>query len=239
MEYLSFYCTNSNNLPISAGCEVVALAQLFSFYEYPANMLIDYNPNNAHTLSINWDLFKSHPRHINCNCGTSTLLDLAYMFRQIGEELDIEYYNNRNSANFYDIISYFSKLNYTHSGMIDYNTSIISNSLSNNKLVIIQGVEDGETTGHAWLIDGYRSIEITSKEYRRQQGQLDWTLYKTTTSYESYQHFNWGYDGDSNGYYATNVFDMDRCSYLDEGVDEHNELYEFENSIKIIANISH
>lgn len=235
----NFYCTNSNNLPISAGCEVIALAQLFSFYEYPANMLIDYNPNNAHTLSINWDSFKSHPRHTNCNCGSSTLLDLAYMFRQIGEELDIEYYNNNSSANFYDIMSYFSRLNYSHSGMIDYNTSTISNSLSNNKLVIIQGMENGETTGHAWLIDGYRSIEITSKEYRRQQGQLDWTLYKTTTSYESYQHFNWGYDGDSNGYYATNVFDMNRCSYLDEGVDEHNDLYEFENSIKIIANISH
>ncbi len=235
----NFHCQNSSNLPISAGCEVVALAQLFSFYEYPTNMLIDYNPNNVHSLPINWDLFKSHPRHINCNCGTSTLLDLAYMFRQIGEELNIEYQNNSSSANFYDIMSYFSKLNYSHSGMIDYNTTTISNSLSNNNLVIIQGVEDGETMGHAWLIDGYKSIKTTIEEYRRTMGQIKWTLYKTTTSYESYQHFNWGYDGDSNGYYATNVFDMDRCSYLDEGVDEHNELYEFKNNIKIIANINH
>lgn len=234
------YCYSSSNQLSPTGCVATALAQIFSYTEYPTNMAINYNSSNIHTLNINWNTFKGHfCSNDDCNCTSTTHTQLAEMFRQIGKEVDMTYTPTGSGAYDSYAASYLSRLGFSHTGLINYNANTAINSLGSGEIIYIAGTDlnDGR---HAWVLDGYKEIVSTTKFYTRPAGQLEWTLIRTTTSTGEYFHFNWGWDGDSNGYFSNDavVFNTANPSDLDDNVSNYAD-YDFSSSVKIIANISH
>lgn len=231
------FCYSINNEPSPTGCVATALAQIFSYTEYPTSMTINYNSNNIHTLSINWNTLKGHfSSYGNCSCNPTTHTQLAEMFRQIGEEVDMTY-NPGNSVSYIEFAEdYLTRLGYSHSGIISYNINTATNSLRYGKIIYISG---GVTTGgrHAWVFDGHKRIETRTSKYKREYGQLEWTLVSTSATESLYNHFNWGYDGDNNGYFSSGVFDQNNPSDLDDGVNDDYS-YNCSVNVKMIANIS-
>ena len=80
------------------------------------------------------------------------------------------------------------------------------------------------------------NIKVTSNEYERPFGQLLWTLVESITTYTYYNHFNWGWNGNNNGYFLSNVFDVTQYKILDEG-SVSTETYNLEHDVQILTNI--
>ena len=66
---------------------------------------------------------------------------------------------------------------------------------------------------------------------------MEWTLVSTSATESLYNHFNWGYNGDNNGYFSSGVFDQNNPSDLDDGVNDDYS-YNCSVNVKMIANIS-
>ena len=233
------YCYTLENSYAPTGCVATVLAQIFSYVEYPTSMTINYNSNNIHTLNINWNTLKGHfSSYGNCSCNPTTHTQLAEMFRQIGKEVDMKYYSNKSEAYAADAADYLTRLGFSHTGVINYNSNTAINSLANENIVYISG-KASQYGRHAWVFDGYKKIVSTTKFYTRPTGQLEWTLIRTTTATNEYYHHNWGWDGDNNGYFSNNVYQFNTAnpSSLDNGVSNLKN-YDFNTNVEIIANIS-
>lgn len=235
----NFYCKKNDNSLTNTGCVPTALAQIFSYTGYPTSMSINYDNSNIHTLNINWNTFKAHVgAYDSCNCTSDIHYQLSEMFRQIGKEVNVNY-EETSGTNNSQVVNYLNRLGYSHSGLINYSHNTIINSLSNSKLIYISGDIEGTNNGHGWVIDGYKRIETTTSKYKREYGQLEWTLVSSSSVTHSYHHFNWGKDGDGNGYFNIGVFCPNDPYELDEGVSESYSSSDYSSNIKIIANISH
>lgn len=223
----------------STGCASTALAQIFSYTEYPTSMTINYDNSNIHTLNINWNTFKAHiGAYDSCNCTSDIHYQLSEMFRQIGKEVNANYDEGGNTTNS-QILNYLNRLGYSHSGLINYSHNTITNSISNNRIVYITGNLESTNTGHGWVLDGYKRIKKTTNKYKREYGQFEWTLISSSSYEYSYDHFNWGWDGNGNGYFSINVFCPSEVEDLDEGVINSYSTSDYSSNVKIIANINH
>ncbi|WP_373816040.1 C10 family peptidase, partial [Porphyromonas loveana] len=104
----------------------------------------------------------------------------------------------------------FQRLGYTNVPRIeDFSKSKVEESLSNNSPVYIGGYRKNfdllfisiPYKGHAWVIDGTLERESQTRYYNY-NGELVTTL----TNRQSYFHCNWGWAGDSNGFFYKDVF---------------------------------
>lgn len=232
--YNQFCITNTNDT-IKAGCLTTALAQIISYYEYPTALTINYDGASS-VLPLNWDIIKEHYSSDQCNC--SEHLTIGKMFRQLGYELWIDYKNGYSGNSGAYIDDALSILGYTYGNRQSYNKDVVEASLSEGKVIYITGYLSSTGEGHAWIIDGFKKVETTIIEYSRNSvtGVLTEQWRETSQSY--YNHFNWGWNGDSNGYYLCNVFDVRRYSELDSDVSS-TATYNFTYNITMFPYIDH
>lgn len=229
----NIFCFEMNGEQALAGCVATAIAQILSYYKHPTSIQITYD-SPIYTQSLNWTEICRHRETSTCLSCSSHSTQIGKLFRQIGEEVNMNYGVSVSLA-FTDSACFaFDVLGYNHGTYQSYNTSIAINSLSQNQIVLMRGKEGN--SGHAWVLDGYQYVRIDKTEYTRPVGEELWTKGETRTSYASYNHLNWGWNGDSNGYYLTNVFDTQAASDLDFGVsNDYN--YNFNIGLKMIPNI--
>ena len=101
------------------------------------------------------------------------------------------------------------------SDLINYNNSDFASYLNFNYLIFMTGSIYSQGSGHAWVIDGGKKSIITIRYWTRTYGSSIWELHSEFTSETEYYHHNWGYDGDYNGYFDANVFDMANTNRYD------------------------
>lgn len=98
-------------------------------------------------------------------------------------------------------------------------------------------------TGHAWVADGYkyRTCQIdTYKVYPAPLGEERWVLFKQTTSTHRYVHYNWGSNGDCNGFFSDTCFRLNQASeeaggYDNSGSNDINKEYRI--NVRMITGI--
>ena len=249
--YMCFYQGNFGGMPAKAGCVPIAIAQILSYYQYPLSITLSIAYNNGATIPLNWSQINKVHNSDDSEYGGGDYITLAYLIREIGERVDAIYgeYNN----NIYDSSSgaqtsnarnCFASLGYNTGEYQAYNSSIVLNSLNQDKLVLIRGeYNNNATAGHAWIVDGYRRIGNRYKEWHREQGQTQWSLVLETYSSNLYVHFNWGHEGYYNGYFLTSrsftnyTTGASSSYYADIFETSHNLDYDFNTNVKIIPNI--
>lgn len=232
------YCITNEGNTIAAGCLTTALAQVISYYEYPTQLTINYDGGST-ILPLNWNEIKKHMSALHYTCTCTEHETIGKMFRQLGYELWIDYKNGKSGNPGGYIDDALSILGYTYGNSISYSSSVVESSLSQSKLVYITGFLSANEDGHAWVIDGFKKVETTRIDYARNTvtGEMI-EIWRGSPSINCYNHFNWGWNGNSNGYYLTNVFDVTQYSELDFGVTS-TATYNFTYNIKIIPNITH
>lgn len=226
------YCLH-NNTAIAAGCLTTALAQIISYYEYPTQLTIDYDGGHSQ-LALNWSEIKKHKSSTSCTC--SEHVTIGKMFRQLGEELGIPYHQGKSGNDGSYIDDALTVLGYTYGSRQAYSQSVVESSLSQGKLIYITGYT--ASVGHAWVIDGFKKVETTTVEYVRNESTGFMTEVGQRVSTNYYNHLNWGWNGDSNGYFLCNVFNTQNSSQLDLGVTS-NANYNFTIDIRIYPYITH
>ena len=81
--------------------------------------------------------------------------------------------------------------------VILYDFERVYNSMYYGYPVILLG--EGSNGAHAWIADGYKNVKIHVIEKKKFLGITIKT--KEYDIYKDYLHMNWGWNGESNGYY--------------------------------------
>jgi hypothetical protein len=185
----------ANNGKVWAGCVATAIAQIMSYWEYPAsigNITYLWDNLNKYKHAIDFEPSPTDsPVIIAKKKFTST--EVAYLFQQIGAGVKMDYKKGceGSGATNKNALAFLASKGFTLSGdLTDYSYSFVKPFLEAHRPLYASGCSPPATffpekRCHAWVIDGFAK----------------------GTNFKYYIHNNWGWDGSSNGYYASGVFD--------------------------------
>lgn len=206
-----------------SGCTNTALAQVMSYYSFPTSIPITYDDSNSN-LTLNWIAMKEHSYHnsgTTCN-NPSAHTQISKLLRQLGHLNQSEYYYNMTSTSVWPLFQTYplyhtikDSLGYEGVTMTNYNDEYVRNQLSSGHLLLISG--GAQTNGnnrHTWVLDGYRYDDVLIYVYMK-IGNDKWHLSETIEYVNNYMHFNWGWNGQNNGYFDSGVFNTFNGSYDD------------------------
>jgi hypothetical protein len=159
-----------------AGCPAVAVGQVLRYWKYPYCSLFDWSkmPNELNTNDPNYNQYKE---------------EIANLLRNIGDKMN-------SNGSYYGCLSSGCATSITHDVLLDdfiFNSALIErinykkntwknilcNNLNENRPVLYRGVN--YSGGHIFVCDGYKTVTIGEKF-----------------------HFNYGWNGSSDGYYRIN-----------------------------------
>lgn len=216
-----------------SGCVMTAMGQILTVVKEPASIKLTYDGRDIDTQELNWAEICKHKHSINsyfedsvnehlasCEADKETHLTIGRLCRELGNRFGAIYLPLKTSSIVidpsYDMktllpnreISSCQELNN------DYNT--LFESLRTG-VAYFDGdnVDDG---GHAWVADGgkitgTKIVRTYTHEHNIITGEpVVEVVYRTTT----YFHFNWGWNGSSNGYFVAGVFDTTKGSNDDD-----------------------
>lgn len=191
------------------GCVVTAVSQICSFLEAPTNIRYQYNSEFGQA-SMNWT-------KINKECqlpvplwSEDTKEQIARMMRFWGVTFEAKYNSNSTSANTGDAVKKMRNgFGFNVSGLSDYNIDNVIKDLKNgNKIILMRGngryyhvafVVRKYVDGHAWVVDGYIDQVKNSKRSK-------------------YVHCNWGWDGNKNGYFLSDVLNAEEAPVYGDNI---------------------
>lgn len=121
------------------------------------------------------------------------------------------YYSNPNSsgASPDKVASCIRSFGYTCSEFANYNISTIHDNLDNWQPAYVIGYSI--LGGHAWIADGYIYSRIGTEYYEKRLVNNDepgliphyeYVLTNSTVQTTNLVHYNWGWDGSCDGYFA-------------------------------------
>ena len=202
-----------NNYP--AGCSAIALGQLVLANRYSNTMVFN-------GVTCDWDEMEGVYNYLNFGSmqnhgSTEGFEQVANFVYGLGHDyLDLDYgetTHNSNPQHGQYFVNAMTQLGYTAS--LEYNQNSFSNTLKMKTYdmlregypVLTRGRRSDNSSGHDWLIDGYR--------------------YVVSLSYSGhFFHINWGWGGFRDGYYHLGVFDTGNGTFCDPIYDNQ---YYFQN----------
>ena len=217
-----------------AGCSNIAIAQIMSYFRYPNKINLTYN--NSGSYDLDWEAMNTHKnsksQESECN-GKSTHTMIAKLCRQIGQlNHSVCYQGATNTITEKYGHTTLIELGYKVGNWTTYSQSYVKKQLDQNHLLLMIGQLHQSKAGHTWVIDGYRingTIEYVYKKVGNGHWYIDETFDRTTY----YNHINWGFYGDNDGYYVDGIFAMSAFKYPD--TDNNPETYNFDWGLKLLS----
>ena len=221
--------TNSpNGIPYKpyVGCAAIAIGQILNRYCAPEQIAVwtDW----THSIDLDW------PYYGQVSAVRDSTHALASLLRVLADVLDSEFYYNGTATSTVNIKAGLDAIGYTYDNFIttdmdNYNLYRIAQSISNGRPVIAFGAPNIYSSGHFWDIEGYR------KEQRERL--IEWSVYnpnmefvgrwasiiQNSTQDHVYVYCNWGFDGQYNGWFISQLFNPNGAS--------------FSSNLKIVSNI--
>ena len=215
------YCYTEDNKIAKTGCAATAVAQLMCIYSYP-------NSYNGYTFD--WaEMRNSSPNET----GTD---QIARLMQQLGlsNNLDMEYGVNSSGAFPSRVSSTLRNFGYANGGHAEaYDSSQIINELMLGCPVLLYGY-DGDG-GHIWLGHGLIEHRNNVKWYN----EVDEVVITQSLFQGYYILYNWGWDGNHDGYFLSGIFDAySEPAYPDptRSIDDHNYQYNVHAIVNIRKN---
>jgi hypothetical protein len=138
-------CPNNNGHAL-VGCVAVACGQIMSYHQYPSSL---------DGVSLDWNNMTASP---SINSLSSTYQDqIAHALHVIGVGVWMDYGCSASGSHVIYARPYLMSLGYSCGSICGYDLSTIQGSLNNYQPLYIRG-SSPTGTGHAWVIDGYKTI---------------------------------------------------------------------------------
>ena len=229
------FCNNGYS-----GCANTAMAQIMSYYEFPTSIYLSYSGADRTIQELNWTEIKKHITHMNhYNCIASD--EVHHAIGSLCKQLVTLNNSDDNGTNGTSTMSSsinatYTNIGYQTSGWINYNdiSGELFSHLYNHRVMQIRGAENGEDVGHTWVLDGAYVLFIEHFSWTKPAGMIcDWTLDYHTTETHAYYHFNWGFDGENNGYFYGGVFDTSNGINYDTPYNYQS--FNFNTNVKILV----
>ncbi len=184
------------------GCVATAMSQIMSYHRYPTQRW---------GKSIDWD------RLINDTYSSYSADILATLHQELGypQFLHMDYDLDGSGAPSENVPRTFRAYGYKSGGVEPYNWAVIKKELNNLRPLYIGGSrikENGDVTGHAWVLDGLVILERWV--YVRERSTKNIVIESKERREFVHCNFGWGW-GDPNGYYFSKAFNTRAGSILD------------------------
>ncbi|MGN0223899.1 MAG: C10 family peptidase [Muribaculaceae bacterium] len=215
-----------------AGCGPVAIAQFLSYFKTPTSIDLTFDDKDVDSILINWDELIEHVQSTNyieptaqqrashiLNCGASinSHTTIGRLLREIGQISNSQYLNKPTTSttvsNVFGTLKSFLPNRPTYQA---YNRNGLYDRLKQGGIALVYGRTSNDE-GHFWVADGTLRYGYEVYEYTLNQETDEYEL-KNTTQVEAnnYLHFNWGWAGNSNGFFLEGIFDNDERAFTDE-----------------------
>jgi peptidase C10 family len=230
------YCPYPDGLNERAtGCVPTAIAMIMSYFEYPKTMTWTAPEIDKRTETLKWKDMKIHDfERTNCKNNTrgwceateEAHLQIAKVMRELGYIGDAVYgkdtlrneYIPATSVYEYGTMNILKRLGFKYSNYAIFSGLDVGLLQKNNILLISARNGDMYSGGHCFIVDGCWNLTVRTTETVYDTYFTPWTIVSTkkSTTQRCYMHINWGFDGDSNGYYDDGVFDSSKVRELDD-----------------------
>ena len=248
-------CLNDQSQECPAGCVATALAQIMAYNRHPSQIQITFDGDYyGDILYLNWtDILKhtwSYGLHTGC---TSEHNNISILFREIGERVDMEYTPSGSSTYETDALNFLKQIGFTAAKLTNgMSYALTQLNLREGKPVYMRGeryvATSGSYIGHGWVADGVHDREYGTNTYELNPNydpsiiynnpEPEYIITESNIQIERMLHFNWGYDGECNGWFATdNICMIEAVEYDDNA---YNSIYDrdYKYSMSIIYDIS-
>lgn len=202
------YNTYCSNCP--TGCVITAVSQICSYLQTPKNISYQYNSEFGQA-TMNWEKINQECSQNNgIPLSPDTREQVARMMRFWGITFEAEYSSTSTSADSGDAVEKMRKnFGFNVTGLSDYNIdNVIKDLKCGNKIILMRGngryyhvalVVRNYVDGHAWVVDGYIDQVKNNQESK-------------------YIHCNWGWNGNYNGYFLSNVLNAEESPVYNDDV---------------------
>ena len=198
-QYAPFNMYALNKTKKLAGCTMVAIGQIMSYYKYPSSISLTYSNADVSETMLDWDKMKWHTTGHGYDC--QYCQQNARLMRQISHICHATYYDSTGTGA-WPKVDYLKRLGYSGKEYDHFSIDNIMSSLENNNPCIISGFND--TTGHSWNIDGYRKIAYQCITYEKTHPNSIPQEVGREERTDTYLHFNYGYGGSGDGFILSN-----------------------------------
>lgn len=199
------YCSNGYS-----GCVATAIAQIMAYYRFPSSFTTTYTdaPHAGETIALNWTSIISYPY----------VYQVPALMREIGQRVEMTYHpidendmETGSSAFSYMAPDCLISFGYScASGLASYAIASIRTNLDETHPVYVRANDISEG-GHAWIADGYIYSRIGTEYYEERLVNNDepgliphyeYVLTSSTVQTTNLVHYNWGWNGSCDGYFA-------------------------------------
>lgn len=238
-----------------SGCSNTAAAQIMAYHRHPDLLFTTYRGvNNFDAIVIDWDDILCHTEGLGtyntstgkyeCNCGCNHE-HISIIMREIGFRANTNYDPGGSGADEPFIRNVFYVLGFGNPIIVERVTfedyrDIIYEDLDNNRPIFMSGFE--LNGGHAWVIDGYEHESYRLDYYAYNPNSLNnpepkYVYDHTVVKESNLLHFNWGWDGNCDGWFAYGCFAPGEGEKYDDRTESNTSGYNFEFLINLIYNI--
>ena len=222
-----------------AGCVPVAIAQIMCYFQCPSQIKYTFStapiPNeelhweniSLHKkveLSYNADSYLKEHHYSECDADKYVHETIGRIVREIGQRANARYRTDGTGTGVSsgdDINTLKNMLNgsldyYTIEGSSAYELCESFYQNKGNGIAYARGRDPEDDSGHAWVADGAWLNGYITKHYVLVDSKngiymMDWWKAELAR----YLHFNWGYNGNSDGYFLVDIFDSKKGSEYD------------------------
>ena len=182
-----------------AGCVPTAIAQLLNFYQYPKAIK---------GYTFDWPLLAFHrSRHADYRPYFNK--EVAMLFHKVGEIVKVDYEPTGSAAPTDSIKQRLQELGYKVIAETPLDKTLdavrdILPMMKQGRPTIMEGFLVNGSPGHMWLADGWATFAkiIIYKD-------RPFVRYVSKKSLDQvYIHMNWGWDGKNNGFFLSDIYDI-------------------------------
>lgn len=212
------FCDNG-----TAGCSNIGCFIAMAYMEIPKQLTLTYSGSNNATIDIDWVTIKRHKESFDfelslnydgCGYKAPVHTTIGQICRELGERNGTTYNpNSKQSSTFFDRLApTLRNMGMTVSNPADWGNFDPYLSIAHKKIVITRG--ENELGGHVWVVDGFNYWNVNKKFYYKSND--DWILSDERMTEFRYNHINWGWNGNGNGYFASFTWDPRNPYFYDD-----------------------
>ena len=174
---------------VATGCAQIAAGMILTYWKYPQQLL-----NQSVYFPINWDVLSS-------SYNDEDSQGFPYDMEAAGLMAIINYHTTKNygcetTVDEDDFYSWLSNIGYKYEKINGYNYNKVKASLDNGRPVFTIGKGAVGNYGHAWVIDGYKTVKKSRHVVITQVNQVTHEVHEYDGGfeyeYEKYLNHNWG-----------------------------------------------
>lgn len=219
----------SNN---TSGCAITAMYMTMSYFEHPSKLFLDYDKNNTQVLEIDWSDLKKHRQSFYSDyalnqdqCTAERHNTIAKICRYLGYHADAKYgwvYDSvgnplygETSASASKVLDVMKNIGFRVSTVKNYQKYDALNSFARQNAIVMLAVKINDSGRHRWIMDGLRIVKYVHRLFIKYDGDPTWYPNGENEYTSNMIHMNWGWNGQSNGWYSSGVFNPGHVSIPD------------------------